>query len=103
MLYAMKYIATVCAYVEGSIFLNPTPVRDQEFEISRSELGEGSAFPPGYVPCCVVDLGRTIIQHYIYFLTVGSIDDCVSMNCLECSFPIGCDNNRLYSVSKSSE
>ena len=46
MLYVMRYTATVGAYDEASIFLNPTPVRAQEFAISISELGDGSTFPP---------------------------------------------------------
>ena len=32
---------------------------------------------------CVIDWGKTIIQHYIYFLTVGDLNDCVSMNGLD--------------------
>ena len=84
-------------------FIDPTLVGDQEFTISISKLGEGSAFPPAEVLFRVVDWGRTIIQHYISFMTVDSLDDCVSMNCMECSFPIVCDHNRFYSESMSSE
>ena len=38
-----------------------------------------------------------------FCLTAGSLDDCVSMNCLECYFPIVYDHNRFYSVSMSGE
>ena len=43
----MRCIGIVGAYVEASIFINPTLVRAQEFAIFRYELGEGIAFPPG--------------------------------------------------------
>ena len=66
----MRYIAAV----EASIFLDPTLVEAQEFAISRSKLGKGSAFLPGYVPFYVVDWVRTIVPHYIYFLNVGSLE-----------------------------
>ena len=78
---------------QTNIFLNPTLVSAQEFVISRSGLGKCSAFPPG----SVVDWVRTNIQH-IYFLAVDSLDDCVSMNCMECSFPTVCYHDRLYFV-----
>ena len=102
----MKYIAAVGAYVEASIFLDPTFVGVKEFAISRSRLDEGSAMkdlPLGgslLVRSLSMSLigGRTIIQHYISFLTVSSRDDCVSMNCMEYYFPIVYDHNRLYTV-----
>ena len=44
-----------------------------------------------------------IYYYYISFLTVGSLDGCVSINCMERYFPIVCDHNRFYSDAISSE
>ena len=43
----MRYISAVGAYIEASIFRDPTLLGAQELAISRSKLGEGSAFTPG--------------------------------------------------------
>ena len=37
----MRYVATVRAYVETSIFIDPTLVGAQDFEIYRSKLLSG--------------------------------------------------------------
>ena len=62
----LRYIAAVGAYVDASISLDPTLAWAQMSDVSRSKLGEVIPFPPDSVS----------LQS---FLTVGSLDDSVSM------------------------
>ena len=72
MLDVMRYIATVGAYVEASIFLNHRKPKSLQYpDLSWAKVARSLLVRSLSVSLIV---GRTIIQH-ISIMTVGSLDD----------------------------